>query len=127
MPWVARRCCKEAVNGLEKENHMNTTKRFSIAILCAAAALGTSALALAETGDARPQCDGKHEGKGKGAGFKKADKNADGFLTQSEVGDERWSRIKVADANQDGKVSKPEMQQARKDGKLPKHGKGPKA
>jgi hypothetical protein len=106
---------------------MNTTKRFSIGILVAAAALGTSALALAET-PAKPQCDGKHEGKAKGAGFKKADKNADGFLTQSEVGDERWARIKVADANQDGKISQPEMHQARKDGKLGHgHRKGPKA
>jgi EF hand domain-containing protein len=106
---------------------MNTTKRFSIAMLCAAAAFGTSALALAETG-AKPQCDGKHEGHAKGAGFKKADKNADGFLTKDEVGDERWTRIQVADANKDGKVSQPEMQQAHKDGKLPHgHGKGPKA
>ena len=106
---------------------MNITKRFSIAFLCATAAFGTSAWALAES-PANPQCDGKHEGKAKGAGFKKADKNADGFLTKDEVGDERWTRIQVADANKDGKISQPEMQQARKDGKLPKHhGKGPKA
>ena len=66
---------------------MNTTKRFSIAILCAAAALGTSALALADAGDAKPQCDGKH----------------------------------------DGKVSQAELQQARKDGKLPHGKRAPKA
>ena len=97
---------------------MNNTKRFSIAFLFATAALGTSALAFAET-PAKPQCDGKHEGHGKGAGhFKKADKDNDGFLTKAEVGDKRWERIKVADANNDGKVSQPEMQQARKDGKL---------
>ncbi|MDF3065953.1 MAG: hypothetical protein K0R38_1554 [Polyangiaceae bacterium] len=107
---------------------MNTTKRFSIAMLCATAALGTSALAFAETGDAKPQCDGKGEGKGKGAGmFKKGDKNADGFLTQAEVGDKRWERIKVADANNDGKVSQPELQQAKKDGKMPHGKRGPKA
>jgi hypothetical protein len=108
---------------------MNTTKRFSIAFLFAAAAFGSSALALAADGadGARPQCDGKHEGKGKGAGFQKADKNSDGFLTKDEVGGERWARIQVADANKDGKISHPEMQQARKDGKLPHHGKGPKA
>lgn len=100
---------------------MNSTKRFSIAFLCAAAAFGTSAWALAET-PAKPQCNGQHAGKGHGQGrFKQADKNGDGFLTKAEVGDERWARIKVADANQDGKVSHDEMKQARKDGKLP-HG-----
>jgi hypothetical protein len=104
---------------------MNTTKRFSIAFLFAAAAFGTSALALADA-PAKGQCDG-HHGDGKGAMFQKADKNNDGFLTKDEVGDKRWERIKVADANNDGKVSHPELQQAHKDGKLPHHGKGPKA
>lgn len=111
---------------------MNTTKRFSIAFLFAAAAFGTSALALAET-PAEPRCEG-HEGKGKGhhgdhdkgAHFKKADKNSDGFLTKDEVGDKRWTRIQVADANKDGKVSQAEMQQARKDGKLGHPGKAGK-
>ena len=103
---------------------MNTTKRFSIAFLFATAAFATSALALAET-PAKGRCEGHQggEGKTKGAHFKKADKNSDGFLTKAEVGDKRWERIKVADANKDGKVSQPEMQQARKDGKLP-HGNG---
>jgi hypothetical protein len=101
---------------------MNITKRFSIAFLFAAASIGTSALALAET-PAEPSCqghDGKahHDGKGKGAHFKKADKNNDGFLTKDEVGEKRWTRISVADANKDAKVSQAEMQQARKDGKL---------
>lgn len=104
---------------------MKTTQRFSIAILCATAALGASALAFAETGQAKPQCDGKHEGKGAKM-FQKGDKNNDGFLTKDEVGDKRWERIKVADANNDGKVSHPELQQARKDGKLP-HKRAPKA
>ena len=101
---------------------MNTTKRFSIAFLFALAAFGTSALALAET-PAKPACEGHgrkghHDGKGKGAHFKKADKNNDGFLTKDEVGDKRWAHISVADANKDGKVSQAEMQQAHKDGKL---------
>jgi hypothetical protein len=102
---------------------MNTTKRFSIAFLFATAAFGTSALALAEP-TAKPHCAG-HEGKGKGAHggdkgahFKKADKNNDGFLTKDEVGEKRWTRIQVADANKDSKVSQAELQQARKDGKL---------
>lgn len=105
---------------------MKTSSRFSIAFLCAAAAFGTSALALAETSDAKPQCGGEGKGHGKGAMFKKADTNGDGFLTQGEVGNERWERIKVADANKDNKVSKDEMKQARKDGKLPR-GKGKQA
>ena len=105
---------------------MNTTKRFSIGFLFALAAFGTSALALAET-PAKPSCEGHegkghHDGKGKGAHFKKADKNNDGFLTKDEVGEKRWARISVADANKDAKVSQAEMQQAHKDGKLG-HGK----
>jgi hypothetical protein len=109
---------------------MNTTKRFSIAFLFAVAALGTSALALAET-PAQPRCEG-HDGKGKGGGhdkgarFQKADKNKDGFLTKDEVGDKRWTRIQVADANKDSKVSQAELQQARKDGKLGHPGKAGK-
>ena len=103
---------------------MNTTKRFSIAFLFAAAAFATSALAFAET-PSKGQCNG-HDGQGKGAMFKRADKNGDGFLTKDEVGEKRWEHLKVADANNDGKISHPELQQARKDGKLP-HGHKPKA
>jgi hypothetical protein len=106
---------------------MNTIKRFSIAALFAAAAFGTSAWALADT-SAKPQCDGHgHQGEGKGAHFKKADKNSDGFLTKDEVGERRWDHIKVADANNDQKISQAEMQQAHKDGKLGHGRKGPKA
>ena len=97
---------------------MNTAKRFSV-VLLAAAAFGTSAFALAETpAKGHPQCDGKHE-QGKGAHFKRADKNGDGALTKAEVGEKRWERIKVADANNDGKITKDELQNARKSGKLP--------
>ena len=100
---------------------MKTTTRISIAFLCATATLGTSVWALADT-PAKPQCGGDHAGKGqghgKGAHFKKSDKNGDGFLTKDEVGAERWERIKVADSNKDGKVSKPELKQAREGGKL---------
>ena len=107
---------------------MNTIKRFSIAGLLAAAAFGTSAWALADT-SAKPQCDGHgHQGEGKGARFKKADKNNDGFLTKDEVGERRWEHIKVADANNDSKISQAEMRQAHQDGKLGHgKGKGPKA
>lgn len=107
---------------------MNTIKRFSIAALLAVAASGTSAWALADT-SAKPQCDGHdHKGGDKGARFKKADKNSDGFLTKDEVGERRWDHIKVADANNDSKISQAELQQAHKDGKLGHgKGKGPKA
>ena len=100
---------------------MNTIKRFSIGFLFAAAAFATSALALADTA-AKPECGG-HKGEGKGAMFKKADKNSDGFLTKDEVGERRWDHIKVADANNDSKITQAEMQQAHKDGKLGHHGK----
>jgi hypothetical protein len=52
------------------------------------------------------------------ARFQKADKNSDGFLTAAEVGDKKWARIKVADANNDAKVSLAEMKKAKADGKL---------
>jgi Ca2+-binding EF-hand superfamily protein len=61
------------------------------------------------------------EGTGRGEHgdrFEQADKNNDGYLTQSEVGAQRWERIKVADTNNDAKVSKDEMTQAFKAGKL---------
>ena len=63
-------------------------------------------------------CGGKD---GKGAHFQRKDKNQDGFLTEAEVGAERWQRIKVADNNKDNKVSKDEMMAAFKAGKLGKH------
>ena len=50
--------------------------------------------------------------------FVKNDKNADGFLTKDEVGDEHWSHMSVADANNDGKLSEDELIAAHRDGKL---------
>ena len=95
-------------------------------------AVSISSLALADTtkDNAHPQCSGEHAGKRSEGDrqqhaadrFKKADKNADGFLSQAEVGDKRWSHIQVADANKDGKVSQAELAQAHADGKLG-HGK----
>ena len=64
---------------------MNTIKRISVAGLIALGSLGVSAVALAETSDAKPLCDGKKGGEGKGAHFKKADKNSDGYLTREEI------------------------------------------
>jgi hypothetical protein len=98
-----------------------TTKRISISLLVAAAGLATAAVAAADpVQGAEGKCEG-HGGKGKakGAFFKTADKNSDGFLTKEEVGEQRWERIKAADANRDNKVTKPELKAARKDGKLP--------
>jgi hypothetical protein len=62
-------------------------------------------------------------GEHKGARFAKADKNGDGFLTRDEVGEKRWQHISKADANKDQKVSKAELEQARKNGQLGKKGK----
>ena len=75
-------------------------------------ALGT-ALALAGVASARQDCEGRHGEKR----FESKDKNNDGFLTKDEVGD-HWDHLKVADANKDGKISKAELEQAWKDGKL---------
>jgi len=116
---------------------MNSRVGLGISVVALAACLTSLALADAPKTDenGRPQCSGEHGGKQSDADrkqhaadrFKKADKNADGFLTQAEVGDKRWSRIQVADANKDGKVSQAEIAQAHADGKLGhgKHGKRP--
>jgi Ca2+-binding EF-hand superfamily protein len=56
--------------------------------------------------------------------FAMRDENKDGFLTESEVGKRHWSKLSIADADQDGKVSKAEIEAAHRDGKLGfrKHG-----
>lgn len=54
------------------------------------------------------------------ARFAKKDTNGDGFLTADEVG-ERWDHIKVADANNDAKLTKDELAEARAAGKLKGH------
>lgn len=46
------------------------------------------------------------------ARFTKADKNSDGSLTQAEVGDRKWARISVADADKNGSVTLPEIEAA---------------
>ena len=108
--------------------------RLGLGLSVFALAACVSSLALADAPksqeNGRPQCSGEHDGKRSAEDraqhaadrFKKADKNADGFLTQAEVGDKRWTRIQVADTNKDGKVSQAELAQARADGKLG-HGK----
>src|SRR5690349_12927733 len=68
-----------------------TPKTLRIALVTAMA-LGLAAPATALA------CGGK-DGKGKGAHFQRKDTNQDGFLTEAEVGAERWQRIKVADSN----------------------------
>jgi len=107
---------------------ITTRVGLGISVFALGACLTSIALADAPKTDdqARPQCSGEHGGKRSEADrkqhaaerFKKADKNADGFLTQAEVGDKRWTRIQVADANKDGKVSQAELAQAHADGKL---------
>jgi hypothetical protein len=86
-------------------------RSFSIALAAAGLALAIPATAFA--------C-GEGKGKNHEARFQKADTNGDGFLTQTEVGEKRWQKISVADTNKDAKVSKAELMQAKKDGKLGK-------
>jgi hypothetical protein len=85
------------------------------------AAISFGVMALALPGEALA-CKGH-----KGDKFAKADANNDGFLTAAEVGDKRWARIQVADANSDGQISKAEFDQAKKDGKIGKRKKKGKA
>ncbi|MBX3126538.1 MAG: hypothetical protein KF718_07460 [Polyangiaceae bacterium] len=105
--------------------------RTTIRLIVAALFVGLTSTALAaaapgQQGERREARDGK--GKGKGQWFAKLDANKDGFLTRAEVGERRWNRIQVADANKDNKVSKAELQKAKADGKLGKgKGKGKKA
>jgi Ca2+-binding EF-hand superfamily protein len=57
--------------------------------------------------------------------FAKGDQNGDGKLTQDEVGEQRWTRMRVADADGDGAVTQDELRQAHEQGKLgPRAGKG---
>ncbi|MET0792751.1 MAG: hypothetical protein ABW061_14620 [Polyangiaceae bacterium] len=112
---------------------ITTRLGLGLSVFALAACVASVALADAPKDGARPQCSGEHGGKQSAADraqhaadrFKKADKNADGFLTQAEVGDKKWTRIQVADANKDGKVSQAELAQAHADGKLGHHGKRP--
>ncbi|HEX3596874.1 MAG TPA: hypothetical protein VHU80_17315 [Polyangiaceae bacterium] len=52
------------------------------------------------------------------ARFTHADKNSDGSLTENEVGDRKWSRISVADADKNGSVSLSEIEAAVTAGKI---------
>lgn len=84
------------------------------ALLVSLAALSFAMVATALPAPA-DACDGHKKDK-----FAKADTNGDGFLTADEVSEEHWARIKVADTNNDNKVSKAEFRQAKKDGKFGK-------
>jgi EF hand len=112
---------------------ISTRLGLGLSVFALAACVASVAMADAPKDGARPQCSGEHGGKQSAADraqhaadrFKKADKNADGFLTQAEVGDKKWTRIQVADTNKDGKVTQAELTQAHADGKLGHHGKRP--
>jgi hypothetical protein len=98
--------------------------RIGLGVALMGLTLAASSVAFAEQGGER-RCSGEHQAKTPeeraqraAERFQKADKNNDGFLTADEVGEKRWEHIKVADANNDNKVSKAEMEQAFKDGKL---------
>ncbi|HEX4335506.1 MAG TPA: hypothetical protein VH062_06300 [Polyangiaceae bacterium] len=52
------------------------------------------------------------------ARFTSADKNGDGALTASEVGDRKWAHISVADADNNGSITLPEIEAAVTAGKI---------
>lgn len=112
---------------------ISTRISLGLSVFALAACLSSVALADPAKEGAHGQCSGEHGGKQSAEDraqhaaerFKKADKNGDGFLTQAEVGDKKWGRIQVADANKDGKVSQAELAQAHADGKLGHRGKRP--
>ena len=52
------------------------------------------------------------------ARFARMDKDGDGALTPSELGEKRWARMKVADANGDSKLTADELRAAHAAGKL---------
>ncbi|MFC1642006.1 hypothetical protein ACFL5O_04865 [Myxococcota bacterium] len=54
--------------------------------------------------------------------FARADHDGDGKLTESEVGSSWWSRMRAADADSDGAVTRAELDQAHAQGKLGPHG-----
>jgi hypothetical protein len=58
--------------------------------------------------------------------FTKLDKNSDGALSKDEVGDKRWERLSVADADKNGSVTRDEMKAAVAAGtlKFPHGGRG---
>lgn len=58
--------------------------------------------------------------------FTKMDKNNDGALSKDEVGDKRWERLSVADADKNGSVTREEIKTAVAAGtlKFPNHGRG---
>ena len=113
--------------------NLSTRLGLGFSVVALAACMASVALADAPKEGARPQCSGEHGGKQSAEQkaqhaaerFQKADTNKDGFLTQAEVGDKKWTRIQVADTNKDGKVTQAELAQAHADGKLGHHGKRP--
>jgi Ca2+-binding EF-hand superfamily protein len=58
--------------------------------------------------------------------FAKMDKNSDGALTKDEIGDKRWERLSVADADKSGSITPDEIKTAVAAGtlKFPHHGHG---
>jgi Ca2+-binding EF-hand superfamily protein len=65
-----------------------------------------------------------HHEKMRAAHFARKDANGDGVLTQDEVGERHWSKLSVADADQDGKLTRAELDAAHASGKLHKRHKG---
>ncbi len=63
-----------------------------------------------------------HRTKAKQDRFAHEDKNGDGALDATEVGDKKWGYLQIADANKDGKITLAEIESARAAGTLQAHG-----
>lgn len=107
---------------------MTTSTKKRVGVVGVLAAMAVLAIGATAYADGKDKDKGHKEGCGKRAEarFERSDANSDGFLTEGEVGAKRWARIKVADANNDAKVSLAELKQAKADGKLQHKGKGKK-
>jgi hypothetical protein len=107
----------------------NKLNRAGLGVALVGLVLGASTVAFAQGNAGEKRCSGgEHTAKTPeeraqhaAERFQKADTNNDGFLTADEVGAKRWEHIKVADTNNDSKVSRAELEQAHKDGKLGHH------
>jgi len=81
---------------------------------------GQSAASLSATGQSpEARNTGARGPKGDPAArFAAQDKNQDGALTEDEVPQPRWDRMKQADANSDGKLTQDELRAAHESGVL---------
>lgn len=77
--------------------------------------LGAGMAAMRDQGKGGSKGKGGSEQGGPGAMFSKLDKDEDGKLSESEVPAELWGKLRKADTDADGLVSKEEMDKVQKD------------